>query len=59
MKWKIPAMGFIKMKNGATINLEASWALNILEVPRGVHNSLRNSGRSGDPFRYELRGKMS
>ena len=25
------AMGFIKMKNGATINLEASWALNILE----------------------------
>lgn len=25
------AMGFIKMKNGATINLEARWALNILE----------------------------
>ena len=25
------AMGFIKMKNGATINLEASWALNILD----------------------------
>ena len=25
------AMGFIKMENGATINLEASWALNILE----------------------------
>ena len=25
------AMGFIKMKDGATINLEASWALNILE----------------------------
>ncbi|MDO5516165.1 MAG: Gfo/Idh/MocA family oxidoreductase [Clostridium sp.] len=25
------AVGFIKMKNGATINLEASWALNILE----------------------------
>ncbi|MCI1260607.1 MAG: Gfo/Idh/MocA family oxidoreductase, partial [Atopobiaceae bacterium] len=25
------AMGFIKMKNGATIGLEASWALNILE----------------------------
>lgn len=25
------AMGFIKMKNGATINLEASWALNMLE----------------------------
>ena len=25
------AMGFIKMKNGATIHLEASWALNILE----------------------------
>ena len=25
------AMGFIKMKNGATINLEASWALNVLE----------------------------
>ncbi|MDQ0362075.1 Gfo/Idh/MocA family protein [Breznakia pachnodae] len=25
------AMGFVKMKNGATINLEASWALNILE----------------------------
>ena len=25
------AMGFIKMKNGATIQLEASWALNILE----------------------------
>lgn len=25
------AMGFIKMKNGATISLEASWALNILE----------------------------
>lgn len=24
-------MGFVKMKNGATINLEASWALNILE----------------------------
>jgi predicted dehydrogenase len=26
------AFGFIKMKNGATINLEASWALNSLEV---------------------------
>lgn len=26
------AMGFIKMKNGATINLEASWALNTLDV---------------------------
>lgn len=25
------AFGFIKMKNGATINLEASWALNILD----------------------------
>ena len=25
------AMGFDKMKNGATINLEASWALNILD----------------------------
>lgn len=25
------AMGFIKMKDGATINLEASWALNVLE----------------------------
>ena len=25
------AVGFVKMKNGATINLEASWALNILE----------------------------
>lgn len=25
------AMGFIKMKNGATIGLEASWALNMLE----------------------------
>lgn len=25
------AFGFIKMKDGATINLEASWALNILE----------------------------
>jgi len=25
------AMGFIKMKNGATIHLEASWALNVLE----------------------------
>ncbi len=25
------AMGFIKMKDGATINLEASWALNILD----------------------------
>ena len=25
------AFGFIKMKNGATIVLEASWALNILE----------------------------
>lgn len=25
------AMGFVKMKNGATINLEASWALNVLE----------------------------
>lgn len=25
------AVGFIKMKNGATISLEASWALNILE----------------------------
>jgi len=25
------AMGFIKMKNGATINLEASWALNMLD----------------------------
>lgn len=25
------AFGFIKMKNGATIHLEASWALNILE----------------------------
>ena len=25
------AMGFIKMKNGATISLEASWALNILD----------------------------
>jgi predicted dehydrogenase len=25
------AMGFIKMKNGATVSLEASWALNILE----------------------------
>lgn len=25
------AMGFVKMKNGATIVLEASWALNILE----------------------------
>lgn len=25
------AMGFVKMKNGATIALEASWALNILE----------------------------
>lgn len=26
------AFGFIKMKNGATINLESSWALNSLEV---------------------------
>lgn len=26
------AFGFIKMKNGATINLEASWALNTLDV---------------------------
>mgnify|MGYP001025879423 FL=1 len=26
------AFGFIKMKNGAVINLEASWALNTLEV---------------------------
>ena len=26
------AFGFIKMKNGATIQLEASWALNSLEV---------------------------
>ena len=26
------AFGFIKMKNGATIHLEASWALNTLEV---------------------------
>lgn len=26
------AVGFIKMKNGATINLEASWALNTLDV---------------------------
>lgn len=26
------AMGYIKMKNGATINLEASWALNTLDV---------------------------
>lgn len=26
------AFGFIKMKNGATINLEASWALNSLDV---------------------------
>lgn len=26
------AFGFIKMKNGATINLESSWALNTLEV---------------------------
>ena len=25
------AMGFVKMKDGATINLEASWALNVLE----------------------------
>ncbi|MFV0556539.1 MAG: Gfo/Idh/MocA family protein [Lactovum sp.] len=25
------AVGFVKMKNGATISLEASWALNILE----------------------------
>lgn len=25
------AMGFIKMKNGATINLEASWAINMLQ----------------------------
>lgn len=25
------AMGFVKMKDGATINLEASWALNILD----------------------------
>ena len=25
------AFGFIKMKNGATINLEASWALNVLD----------------------------
>lgn len=26
------AMGYIKMKNGATINLEAAWALNTLDV---------------------------
>lgn len=26
------AMGFVKMKNGATINLEASWALNTLDI---------------------------
>ena len=26
------AFGFVKMKNGATINLEASWALNTLDV---------------------------
>ncbi len=26
------AIGFVKMKNGATIHLEASWALNTLEV---------------------------
>ena len=25
------AMGFVKMKNGAVVNLEASWALNVLE----------------------------
>ncbi|MEX1377215.1 MAG: Gfo/Idh/MocA family oxidoreductase [Eubacteriales bacterium] len=25
------AMGFVKMKNGATINIEASWALNMLD----------------------------
>ena len=26
------AMGFIKMKNGATVHLEASWALNVLDA---------------------------
>lgn len=41
------AFGFIKMKNGATINLESSWALNILDV-REAQTSLCGTKAGAD-----------
>ncbi|MFI3238147.1 MAG: Gfo/Idh/MocA family oxidoreductase [Lachnospiraceae bacterium] len=41
------AMGFIKMKNGATIQLEASWALNTLDV-REAQTSLCGTKAGAD-----------
>lgn len=41
------AFGFIKMKNGATINLEASWALNTLDV-REAQTSLCGTKAGAD-----------
>ena len=35
------AFGFIKMKNGATIMLESSWALNTLDGERGQDHPVR------------------
>lgn len=41
------AFGFIKMKNGATINLESSWALNTLDV-REAQTSLCGTKAGAD-----------
>ena len=43
------AFGYIVMENGATIVLESSWALNILDVQEAGYRSLRYKSRS----RYE------
>ena len=47
------AMGFIKMKNGALINLRASWALNYMDPTRARHPYAGSRQRS--PYRQRLR----
>ena len=41
------AFGFIRMKNGALIELESAWALNTLDVDEAKNKHMWNKGRSG------------
>ena len=55
------AFGFIKMKNGATIYLEASWALNTLDVNEaktilcGDKGGADMLGKDGASLRHQRR----
>ena len=35
-RWRTARFGFVRMKNGATVFLESSWALNLLDVKEAV-----------------------